>query len=947
MLTLGLTPGLARRADAFMVISMAMRTVGLVERDAEIARIDLLLDEARAGRGGVLVFEGEPGIGKTALVQAAASSASAGAMRVLAARGSELERGFAFGVVRQALERPVAGRQELFAGRASLALNALEPSDARDGAAATEGTLHGLYWVLAELADTEPLLLVVDDAHWADEESVAFLRFLAVRLAGMSVAVLVATRPPLAEDTLAALIADSVVDVVRPRAFGREGVAGYLARELGREPSGAFAAACQAVTGGNPFLIAQVAQTLRAEGVEPTAQQVPRLAELRPRGLARTLMARLDAPARAVARAMAILGDEVPIDLAAGLAGLEQQMAEAAADTLAAAGVLADRRPLRFRHELLRGAVLAEMPAGEQAHARAVAVALLREHGAEPERIAAQLLDVEPHGDASAARTLRDAAATASARGAPTSAAMLLRRALAEPPEADARAAVLMELGAVEQTLGRPEAVDHFIEAARIAPDRQGRLAAAIAAGHAATPHPTGCAAALELLDEIELPGGDDQLAVRIMNARLAAAMSDIEHFHAVAAEAETVAPINGTTPDERRLLCHLARARLEGGADAGEVGALAERAMDLEAVRDPAWFVTLIVALTVTDRYDSAQRLALHAIESARERGALSTYHMAMAWQARIAHLRGELEEAESVARAALEAAEVVREWWRLVPAAVLIETLVDQSHIDDAAAAWTATGLGEGLPPQRALTQLLHARGRLRLAQGDPAAALADLREVSRRLGPRAAETVHSLNTRLRTAETLHALGDDDKARRESLACVEIARRFGAASAVGSALRVHGRLTGEEAPLEQAVDTLTDAPTRLELARALVDLGAARRRRGARRESREPLRAGHELARQCHAHAIAEHARLELAASGVHIERRDLARRDKLTPSERRIADMAATGASNKAIAQSLFLTVKTVEMHLSNAYRKLDIRSRRDLATALASLDREPAA
>jgi DNA-binding CsgD family transcriptional regulator len=115
----------------------------------------------------------------------------------------------------------------------------------------------------------------------------------------------------------------------------------------------------------------------------------------------------------------------------------------------------------------------------------------------------------------------------------------------------------------------------------------------------------------------------------------------------------------------------------------------------------------------------------------------------------------------------------------------------------------------------------------------------------------------------------------------------------------------------------------------------------------RGARRESRAPLRAGHELALACHAHAVAVHARNELAASGVNVERGDLARRDELTPSERRIANMPAEGAPNKPIAQSLFLTVKTVEMHLSSAYRKLDIRSRRDLASALAASAGEPTA
>jgi hypothetical protein len=152
--------------------------------------------------------------------------------------------------------------------------------------------------------------------------------------------------------------------------------------------------------------------------------------------------------------------EHVSAGLAAELAGLAPSAAEPAADALASAGVLADRRPLRFRHELLRGAVLGEMPAGEQASARVAAVELLRDHHATPERIAAQLLHLEPRGDAAAAVTLREAAAQASARAAPASAAALLRRTLEEPLEGDARTAVLMELGAAEQRLGRPVAAE-------------------------------------------------------------------------------------------------------------------------------------------------------------------------------------------------------------------------------------------------------------------------------------------------------------------------------------------------------------------------------------------------------------------------------------------------------------------------------------------------------
>jgi DNA-binding CsgD family transcriptional regulator/tetratricopeptide (TPR) repeat protein len=552
---------------------------------------------------------------------------------------------------------------------------------------------------------------------------------------------------------------------------------------------------------------------------------------------------------------------------------------------------------------------------------------------------------MEPGTDATAAVTLSDAAAQAAARGAPAPAAALLRRALEEPLVDEVRATALMRLGEAERNLGRPEAVERFMQAARIAGTARERYAAAVAAGHAAALDPARGEAVLGLLDSVEMPDGERSLAVSATNARPAAAWGDASRFHAIASEAEALAPITGATTEERRLLAHLARARLDGGGTAVEVAALAERAIDPEDRDDAGSFVTLIVALTAADHYDAAERLALGAAERARERAALNDYHMALTWQARIALLRGDLAEAEGIARAALEAGAVLRDWWRLTPAAVLVEALIDQGRADEAGSAWAATELGEAVPPQRSLTPLIHARGRLRLARGDPAAALEDLRHVSHRLGAGAAATVRGLTTRLRTAEALHALGRDDAAQHESIAAVDIARRFGATTTLGATLRVHGKLTDDHDTLREAAECLHDAPARLELAQTLIELGATMRRRGARRDSREPLRTGHDLALACAARRLAEHARSELAASGVHVERGDFARRDQLTPSERRIAEMAAAGASNKQIAQSLFLTVKTVEMHLSNCYRKLDIRSRRDLPPALATSLGEP--
>jgi DNA-binding CsgD family transcriptional regulator len=135
-------------------------------------------------------------------------------------------------------------------------------------------------------------------------------------------------------------------------------------------------------------------------------------------------------------------------------------------------------------------------------------------------------------------------------------------------------------------------------------------------------------------------------------------------------------------------------------------------------------------------------------------------------------------------------------------------------------------------------------------------------------------------------------------------------------------------------------AIGHLRRSPARLEPARALVTLGGVLRREARRVDSREPLREGYELAQRCGALALVETARSELRASGIRLRREVATGADALTPSERRIADMAAAGLSNPEIAQELFLTVKTIEMHLTSVYRKLDIRRRGELARALGA-------
>jgi DNA-binding CsgD family transcriptional regulator len=181
---------------------------------------------------------------------------------------------------------------------------------------------------------------------------------------------------------------------------------------------------------------------------------------------------------------------------------------------------------------------------------------------------------------------------------------------------------------------------------------------------------------------------------------------------------------------------------------------------------------------------------------------------------------------------------------------------------------------------------------------------------------------------------------LGNREAARALVDEELALARRFGAAPALGVALRAHGLLTGDLDELRESVDVLSRSQARLEHAHSLVELGAALRRAGQRREARDMLRHGHELAQSCGADALVARAAEELSASGARLVSRPVSGLDALTPSERRVASLAAQGLTNPQIAQSLFLSLKTVEMHLGRTYRKLGIANRAELAGRLGA-------
>src|SRR5205823_10803474 len=236
----------------------------LLEREAELAAIAALVDGAQQGAGRLLAFEGRAGVGKSRLVAATREAASAAGLDVLAARAGELEQEFAFGVVRQLFEPLLAAasqeeRADLLAGAASLAGPLFDDSPLATSLVGASDvsfpTLHGLYWLVANIASRRPTLLAIDDLHWCDAPTLRLLAYLSHRLEGLPLLVAVALRPPSQSDEaalLTELVTGPAAVVVRPGGLGLDSIANLARTALGGEPEHAFCVACRDTTDGNP-----------------------------------------------------------------------------------------------------------------------------------------------------------------------------------------------------------------------------------------------------------------------------------------------------------------------------------------------------------------------------------------------------------------------------------------------------------------------------------------------------------------------------------------------------------------------------------------------------------------------------------------------------------------------------------------------------------------------
>jgi len=563
--------------------------------------------------------------------------------------------------------------------------------------------------------------------------------------------------------------------------------------------------------------------------------------------------------------------------------------------------------------------------------------------------VAAHLLQVQPSADAWVVARLREAAAVAVDNGAPLAAATLLKRALAEPPPAEERVPVLLDLGRAEELAGQDMALEHLDRARELTVDRRQRAEIAVQLARAQA----------DLFHWVE--------AVDVSEAALAE-LGDHETDLQAKLEAQVVVAGLRVARRASRVLPALERLaghRQSPAATADHLFAQGMVALWIEGrpatnVRAPlaeafatpgaagenwdtrgpaAW------ALIFAEGFDTAQTvlgsMRAEVERSGSARGLFTTFSTLALLNARL----GALPEADSAARISLRVLEglAFAPGHRLL-ASVLIDIGIEAGQLDEAQAVLDQLRLTE-LPAELSTVIALAARGRLRLAQGRPAEALADFEKLGELYGPESwGVKMHDngfLHSRSGAALALLQLGEREQARELANQELADARAFGAARAFGVALRVAASTRGDDAGLallEESIALLRGSPAQLERAHSLYELGAALRRRGRRAEAREPLSEALDLAARSGARALAARAREELTASGARPRSEWRSGVEALTPSELRVARLAAQGHTNREIAQALYVTLKTVEGHLARVYDKLQIAGRGELAQGL---------
>ena len=494
-----------------------------------------------------------------------------------------------------------------------------------------------------------------------------------------------------------------------------------------------------------------------------------------------------------------------------------------------------------------------------------------------------------------------------------------------------------------------PAAVTHLREAsaALTDPTRRAQLALALGPALSFTQHNREAVEVYEHALAELLPGGDERLRQSLLAGLLAAAVDDSTLAPAAEKHAAALreAPVENLDPPLASIMAwHEART----GSPRERCTKLAHRGLTLKGDQDTAAiFAYAGLVLALSGRHGDTRSLCSRRLEYAHRTGSVFDFAIASWLRGIAAFITGDVEAAEADQRQAIEAGEEHQLSAGLIYGySRLAEALIERGELAEAEQALNQVPCPDPLPPLAHYDWWLYTRCRLRLAQRRHQEALTDAIEVGRRYGALGGVNPAFLPWRSEAALASVSLTDQQTAIKLADQDLELALSWGAPLTIGRALRVAGTVRREAGlpQLRDSVDVLQDSNTELEYAHTLVELGTTHHRLGQRSQAREALWQGLELARRCNADALADRAHQTLITAGARPRRLVRTGVAGLTPTERRVARLAGSGRSNREIAEELFVTPKTVEMHLGNVYRKLRIRSRTQLHTAMDQISND---
>ncbi|MDX3451555.1 AAA family ATPase [Streptomyces sp. ME02-8801-2C] len=873
-------------------------SAALWERETQVAAVEQAIDALcvdNSSSGSLLLFIGEAGLGKTALMAHTRRVAERRNCTVWSVRGGETLRSVPFNVVRQLLQpallslMPEEAREYLgdWYDIAGPALGITEPGERQ---ADPQGVCDGLVAAVRRLAKRDwPLVLLIDDAHWADQETLRWLAAFAERLDDLSVLVVVAHRPDEATGARAEYleaIAGTAAPVDALDALTPAASAGLTRATLGPHADAPFCREVWAVTGGNPYETVELLVKVQGAGLAPVEASCGELRALNHSARGGGLVARLQelgVAATRFAQAAAILGTGITVDLVARLATLGPNEAYRCANLLCAERILtepdltsgqATDSELEFVHPLIATAVYDSIPDGMRTAMHGIAAQVVTESGLGAAAASHHLLHVYPDDDEELVDQLREAAREHQAVGAPDAARRCLERALLEPPRPESHAHVLYELGCATLLTAPATTIGHLQTALAMPGLEGGKRVDAVVRLSQALLHNDQLEAAIRTVETEAARHEPGPYRMRLQAVHFmweGIYGGDVPVPGRSERLADLARPCTGRDNSERALLILRGFDAMTHGENAEEVVEVCDRALVNGRLApglgwtDPEWGLELLMMLACayvyTDRLDRAESLFMDALR-AYETAGWSGGHLSLAHAyVGLGHRRrGRLREAETSLRESLRLAERVGRGLPLYWSAIcnLVDTLLARGHVEEAWSVAEQYGFAPPYPSTIVLPEPRAVRGRLLIAVGRTKEGINELEAAEKAATARG---FHNPVLATWAVDLARALATEDPLRAAVLAtdARRHAERFGTDTAIGEALRCAASLeTGQRAVrlAAQAVAYLEASPCQYEHAAARVEYGIAAR-------SVAEIQRGLTLAKSCGADGLVAQAR------------------------------------------------------------------------------------